>query len=104
MSGTIVGNFDQESHRVAFVGSAVATGKRLDCYQVRDVFATDGFREIIAGGCWIGLITFGRSCRVGDRVATLADINRTFKRQRRGFANVQRADIEDARTRIVTSL
>ena len=41
---------------------------------------------------------------IGDCVTALANINRTFERQRRSFANIQRPDRKDTCTRIVAAL
>ena len=50
LSRTVVGNFDFENNRVAFVRRAVAAGKRLDRDEIRVTVDRDRFFKIIANG------------------------------------------------------
>ena len=104
MSRTVVGDFDLEANRVAFGRCAVATGQGLDGYQISIGFHDDGFVEIIAGGAWIRLVASRCSGDIGDRVATLTDINRSSQCQRCRTAGIQRSDRKQSGGRVVCSL
>ncbi len=104
MSRTVIGDFDLEANRVAFGRCAVATGQGLDGYQISIGFHVDSFYEVVAGSTWVRLITHCRSCRVGDRVAALANINRTGESQGCGASSVQRSDRKQTSSRVVRSL
>ena len=104
LSRTIVGDFDLESHRVAFGRCTVAAGQRFNRDQIRVIIDNNGLTKVVTGGAWIRLIRHRRSCDISDRVAALAYINGTSQCQRRGFACAQCSDIKQTRPRVVSSL
>ena len=101
---TIVGDFNQECDNVALFGIRITTGKCFDRDQIGIRIDDHCFIKIVTCSARIGLIACCGSRHIGDRVATLTYINRTFQRQRRCLANVQRANVKQAGCRIVASL
>ena len=103
MSRAIVTDFDLEADCVAFVGSAVATGKRLNGNQVSVIVDGNRFGQIIASGAWIRLIAHCGRGDVGDCVSALTDINGSRESQDFGITGSQCWNGKDSSGRVVAS-
>ena len=96
MGASVIGNLDLEADRIAFGRSAVATGKCLDGNQVRISDNIHRFGQIIACSARVVLIAHGSGGRIGDRIATLAHVNGSFKDQRCRSTNRNVTDAKDS--------
>ena len=104
LSGTVVGDFDLESHRVANRWRTVAACECLDCDEVCRVVDNDGFVEVIAKCGWVGLVARGGAGDVGDRVSALAHIDRSADRNGGRVTRAKRANRPCSRGCVIDSL